>query len=190
MVASGTSDDRGAQLGGIQLSGRVGLDVNPVVPGPGIYPDAFNLISDSTPVPRDAIIRGNRAEAFEGAGIADGDRIDLSAIDAIEGTPGDQQFVFGGSRAGHLSLSNSGRHTLVQATTDDDEAFEFELIVRDGDGSHRTICGGRVTVLRLRLRTSATRQVFAYCSRSMPIRLGDDRRGVQVWGVSGHFWWG
>ena len=94
---------------------------------------AFDLTSDSTPATRDAIVGGNRAEAFEGAGIADGDRIDLSAIDAIEGTPGDQQFIFGGSGAGHLSLSNSGRHTLVQANTDDDEAFEFELIIRDGD---------------------------------------------------------
>jgi Ca2+-binding RTX toxin-like protein len=48
---------------------------------------AFSLASDSIPDARDAIVRGNRADAFEGAGSAEGDRIDLSAIDAYGTAP-------------------------------------------------------------------------------------------------------
>ena len=46
--------------------------------------------------------------AFEGAGVAGGDVIDLAGIDANTGVAGNQAFVFGGTGTGRVSVVESG----------------------------------------------------------------------------------
>jgi Ca2+-binding RTX toxin-like protein len=92
----------------------------------------FNLVSDSTATARDAIRAGGGAIAFEGAGVAGGDVIDLSGIDANSSVAGNQAFVFGGTGIGRISLVNSGTTTIVNANVDSDAAFEFVLAIEDG----------------------------------------------------------
>ena len=70
--------------------------------------------------------------AFEGVGVAGGDRIDLSGIDANTGAAGNQAFVFGGTGIGRVSLVDSGGNTIVRCNTDGDAAFELELVIEDG----------------------------------------------------------
>ena len=91
----------------------------------------FDTVANSTPVARD-IIRASGAPAFEGVGIAGGDRIDLSGIDANANAAGNQAFVFGGTGIGRVSLVNSGSNTLVRCNTDADAAFELEIVIEDG----------------------------------------------------------
>ena len=70
--------------------------------------------------------------AFEGAGAAAGDRIDLSAIDANTARAGDQAFSLGGTGVARLSFVESGTDTIVRGNTDGDAAFEFQLVIEDG----------------------------------------------------------
>jgi Ca2+-binding RTX toxin-like protein len=114
------------------LAGGANADV--LIGGTGPDRFDFNLVSDSiaTITARDAIRAGGGAVAFEGAGVAGGDVIDLSGIDANTGLAGNQAFVFGGTTAGHLSLVNSGTTTIVNANVDADAAFEFVLAIEDG----------------------------------------------------------
>lgn len=70
-------------------------------------------------------------QGFEGAGSANGDRIDLSAIDANTGLAGNQTFAFGGSGAGHVRLVEQGRFTVVLANTDSDPAAELRIVIDD-----------------------------------------------------------
>jgi hypothetical protein len=70
--------------------------------------------------------------AFEGAGVAGGDLIDVSGIDANAAVAGNQAFVFGGSGIGRLSVATSGSNSIVRGNTDKDAAFEFELVIEDG----------------------------------------------------------
>ena len=64
----------------------------------------------------------------------DGDLIDLSAIDARQGPPGDQTFTLVGSHAldgaGQLRVERVDGHFLVSGSTDADAAAEFAFIVR------------------------------------------------------------
>ena len=93
---------------------------------------AFVATADSTSGARDVIRGGGGVAAFEGAGVAGGDRIDLSAIDANAGVAGNQAFVFGGTGAGRVSVVSAGANSLVRGNTDNDAAFEFELVIEDG----------------------------------------------------------
>ena len=52
--------------------------------------------------------------AFEGAGVAGGDLIDLSGIDANTGVGGNQAFVFGGTAPAALWLEEIGSDTVVR----------------------------------------------------------------------------
>jgi len=72
------------------------------------------------------------AKAFQGAGVAVGDLIDLSGIDANKGPAGDQAFVLGGTGKGQLSIVNDGLRTVIRGNTDNDATFEFELVINDG----------------------------------------------------------
>ena len=72
------------------------------------------------------------AVAFQGAGGAAGDKIDVSGIDAKSTTGMNDTFLFGGTGIGRLSLVNSGARTLVRGNSDNDAAFEFELEIQDG----------------------------------------------------------
>jgi Ca2+-binding RTX toxin-like protein len=112
---------RGAR-GADQLHGGLGADVFD-----------FDGVADSAPGARDVIRAALDGEiAFEGAGVSGGDRIDLSGIDANSGKGGNQAFVFGGAGIGRVSLVNSAGNTVVRCNTDNDAAFELELVVEDG----------------------------------------------------------
>lgn len=80
----------------------------------------------------DQLSAGDNGTAFDGAGSAAGDLIDLSALDANATVTGDQAFLFGGSGKQHLSLSEVGTDTIVRGNSDNDAAFEFQLVIHDG----------------------------------------------------------
>ena len=69
---------------------------------------------------------------FEGAGAVQGDRIDLSAIDANGSIAGLGTFVFGSVAQGGLSVIDSGLDTLIRGNTDADAAFEIVIRIIDG----------------------------------------------------------
>lgn len=76
---------------------------------------------------------------FEGAGVAGGDRINLSTIDANESTPGvNDAFVFIGTGAftdlGQLRVRSPGNNTLVEANTTGSLIQDFVILVNDGSG--------------------------------------------------------
>jgi hypothetical protein len=64
--------------------------------------------------------------------VAGGDLIDLSGIDADAVRPGNQAFVFGGTGIGGVSVVSSGSDTVVRCNTDNDAAFELEILIQDG----------------------------------------------------------
>ena len=100
--------------------------------------DVFRFHSgSSTPEAADWIRAGGGAIAFEGAGEAGGDRIDLRPIDANTALAGNQAFEWGGQSqkgTGHVWVSNEGGSTAVRANTDADAAAEFKLLIADGSG--------------------------------------------------------
>ena len=92
----------------------------------------FDTVADSAPGARDIVRADGGAIAFEGAGMAGGDRIDLAGIDANTIVGGNQAFVFGGTGIGRVSAVTSGTDTLIRGNTDNDAAFEFALLIEDG----------------------------------------------------------
>ena len=93
----------------------------------------FNLISDSpTGANCDQLRAGGGAVAFEGAGGAPGDKIDLSSLDANVNAAGDQAFIFGGTGIRHVWCVNSGTTTRVFANVDGDAAAEVQIDIFDG----------------------------------------------------------
>ena len=81
----------------------------------------------------DVITAGDGAAAFEGVGVAGGDRIDLSQIDANANLAGNQAFVWSASRtAGTLSLSDVNGNTVVNGHVNNDGVVDFVLIIADG----------------------------------------------------------
>ena len=92
----------------------------------------FDAPAHSAPAARDILRGGVGVAAFEGVGVAGGDRIDLSGIDANARAAGDQAFAFGGTEIGRVSLVDAGGNTLVRCNTDRDAAFELELVIEDG----------------------------------------------------------
>lgn len=110
-------------LGGLQTDTLIG----------GVGSDTFTFrASASNPAARDNIIAGDGATAFQGAGAAGGDRIDVSLIDANATSGGNQTFIWGGNGKGHISAINVGTDTIIHANTDNDAAFEFEVRIADG----------------------------------------------------------
>jgi Ca2+-binding RTX toxin-like protein len=59
----------------------------------------------------------DRIVAFDGAGIAGGDLIDLSALDAIAGTPSDEAFVFQGSFTSNVAFTGAGYIRAVKTAS-------------------------------------------------------------------------
>lgn len=119
------------------LLGGPGGDV--LVGGPGRDVFSFGKLIGSVPGAMDEIFAEGdvalapSAPAFEGAGAAAGDRIDMSHIDANTTLGGQQGFVFGGTGKGRISLVDSGTDTIVRANMDNDAAFEFQLAIHDGN---------------------------------------------------------
>lgn len=127
---TGTDVLRGYR-GNDALVGGDGADI--LVGGLGRDVFRFQGLLDSSPSGQDTIMAGNGAGAFERAGRAAGDRIDVSQVDARQSTATEDAFIFrGGTGEGRLWTVNSGTNTLVRANTDRDAAVEFELLIADG----------------------------------------------------------
>lgn len=81
----------------------------------------------------DVIAAGDGAAAFEGVGVAGGDRINLAGIDANLNLAGNQAFVFSASRAaGTVVLSEQGSNTLLLGHVNNDGVADFQLVIADG----------------------------------------------------------
>lgn len=114
------------------IQGGGGRDI--LVGGSGRDVFDFNAVSESPfGAARDELRPGGGvAVAFEGAGAAQGDLIDLSGIDANVNVAGNQAFVFGGTGIGRVWCVNEGTTTRVYANVDGDSAAEFQLDILDG----------------------------------------------------------
>ena len=122
-LVGGGGDDR--------LAGLAGRDV--LVGGRGDDVFAFASVGASPHGRCDRVKPGGGTDAFEGAGRAGGDLIDLSGIDADATRPGNQAFVFGSATGtGRLWLSERGDATLVCGNVDRGDRPEFELAILDG----------------------------------------------------------
>lgn len=133
LLRGGAGDD--TLLGGNgadTLVGGTGRDV--LIGGSGPDTFVFRSLADSSADPArcDVLRAGLGGGAFEGAGVAGGDRIDLSALDADLTAAGDQAFVFGGTGKGHVWCVNAGTTTVVYANVDDDPGADFRLHILDG----------------------------------------------------------
>jgi Ca2+-binding RTX toxin-like protein len=125
----GGDDTLCGRAGDDWLDGGAGRDL--LIGGAGDDVFVFAAVRHSAGGSSDAILGGDGAPAFEGAGRAGGDRIDLSGIDADTTRTGEQAFEFG-SGTGRLVVVERGGHSVVQASTDADAAFEFVLVIEDG----------------------------------------------------------
>lgn len=123
------------QAGNDQLAGGRGADI--LIGGIGADTFLYGDALDSTGRAFDVIRAGDGAVAFELAGRAGGDRIDLSIIDANTLRPGNQAFTFNSTAAGGLSFADSRGDTLVLGNLDNDAAFELVIRIEDGGLSHR-----------------------------------------------------
>jgi hypothetical protein len=92
----------------------------------------FDFASVSSPTGRDAIRAGDGAIAFQNPGLAYGDLIDLSGIDADRTTAADDAFVFGGGGLGHLSLADTSAGTLVRGNISPVSGWELAILIEDG----------------------------------------------------------
>jgi serralysin len=114
-----------------RLIGGAGQDV--LVGGWGADIFDFNRVRESRPTAPDICVTDGSAPAFQGAGVAKGDRIDLSGIDANTTRAGNQAFAFGGDGIGRVDAVRSGDDTLIRCNVDRDAAFEFALLIKDDD---------------------------------------------------------
>jgi len=122
-LCGGGGDDR--------LAGLAGRDL--LIGGRGDDVFVFASVGASPCGRGDRLKAGGGADAFEGAGRAGGDLIDLRGIDADVTRPGDQAFVFGaGAGRGRLWLTEDGDATLVRGNVDNSDRPEFELTILDG----------------------------------------------------------
>lgn len=126
LTGNGGNDVLSGGDGADRLIGGLGSDL--LVGGKGADVFDFNDIAES---PGGAGMR-DVCRGFDGAGIAGGDLIDLSGIDANLNAGGNQAFVFGGTGIGRVSVVNSGADSLVRCNVDRDADFEFELLIEDG----------------------------------------------------------
>ncbi|MCC0804874.1 calcium-binding protein [Methylobacterium sp. W2] len=100
----------------------------------------FKAITDS-----DVAVAGR--DIIKDFDFAEGDRIDLSGIDANLGQAGDQGFQFVGTdafsgQAGELRTKYGGGNTLVQGDTDGDGAADFAVLLQ----GHQTLDNGSFIV--------------------------------------------
>jgi Ca2+-binding RTX toxin-like protein len=112
------------------LVGRFGTDI--LIGGTGRDTFRFGAVGESRFENPDIIRAGDGTVAFEGAGAASGDRLDLRGIDGAAGVSGNQAFAFGSIKRGGISLVNIDGKTLVRGNTDGDAAFEFAVLIEDG----------------------------------------------------------
>jgi serralysin len=132
-LAGGSGND--TLRGGAQndvVSGGTGVDV--LIGGTGADRFNFDLVGESTPAAGDVLRAGDGGLAFDGAGGAAGDRIDLAGIDANALTGANDTFIFGGTGRGRIWLTESGTNTILNANTDNDASAEFQVAIEDAGG--------------------------------------------------------
>lgn len=130
LVGGSGADMLRGLAGNDRLLGAGGRDILTGGTGGDVFD--FDVASHSVGAYRDVLRGGDGGKSFDAAGAAAGDRIDVSSIDANALAAGNQGFGWGGTGIGRISaidLSNSS--TLVRANTDNDAAFEFELVIED-----------------------------------------------------------
>lgn len=133
LLTGGSGADRlfgGA--GNDRLIGGAGADK--LVGGTGADVFDFDYVTDSNGAGVDAIIAGEGAIAFEGAGVAGGDVIDLSGIDANTRLAGNQAFVWSLSKAaGTAYLANDAYgNTVLYGHVDGDGRADLAVLIADG----------------------------------------------------------
>ena len=115
------------------LDGGTGVDILRGFAGNDTF--VFSATSDSAFGASDLI------DGIDGVGVAGGDRIDLSAIDADTGTAGDQAFLFLGvlttaqglaAGPGALWLEDVGGQTRVYGNVDGDGTVDLAIRINDG----------------------------------------------------------
>lgn len=134
IYGGGGNDTMSGKNGADYITGGAGADVligglgiDTLYGGGGKDTFTFNAVNESPLASPDHIYD------FEGAGVAGGDKIDLSAIDADGALGAQDSFVFGSTATAGLSLAEDGSgNTLVQLNTDADAAFEAVIILHDG----------------------------------------------------------
>lgn len=131
LIGNDGNDMLRGQAGNDFLRGGAGADI--LIGGTGQDNFMFAFASHSPAgAGRDEIRAGDGAIAFEGAGAAAGDRINLQAVDADITRSGVQTFVFGSTDKGGISLIDVDGNTLVRGNINGDAAFEFEILIVDG----------------------------------------------------------
>jgi Ca2+-binding RTX toxin-like protein len=103
------------------LTGSGGSDV--LIGGTGADVFRFLARSDSAPAVFDVIRAGDGVVAFEGAGAAAGDRIDVTGLGLAWGA---------GPGLGLLWAANVGTNTHVRGDTGSGGAWDFEIAIEDG----------------------------------------------------------
>jgi hypothetical protein len=125
------NDTLGGASGGDVLAGGAGRDI--LVGGSGRDTFEFGAAAESAGRAIDTLRAGGGGAAFDLPGSGDGDRIDLSGIDANTTAGNDQTFAFGVAKGiGRVWVEEVGQVTHVRANVDADAAVEFELAIEDG----------------------------------------------------------
>jgi Ca2+-binding RTX toxin-like protein len=126
---SGDDDIDGNDGDDLLVGGR-GADA--LIGGPGSDVFRFGALDSSGWAP-DVLRADYMGNAFEGAGAAGGDRIDLSRIDADPAQAGRQALVFAEAPgAGRVWARESGEDTLVRADFDGAPGAELAIRIEDG----------------------------------------------------------
>lgn len=129
LSGNGGADVLRGQAGNDTLDGGEGRDI--LIGGSGDDRFVFTAITHSLPGASDEMRAGDGGIAFQGAGAAIGDLIDVTAIDADTTVSGNQAFTFGSTGKGGLWLVNVGEDTVVRANVDGGAA-DFEILISDG----------------------------------------------------------
>jgi len=131
LVGTAAADLLRGMAGNDTLRGLAGTDV--LIGGTGNDIFDFDDAAQSSSTIRDVLRAGDSGRAFDGAGAATGDKIDLSGIDANAVAAGNQAFAYGSTGIGRVSVVEFGNTaSLVRANTDNDATFEFALMIEDG----------------------------------------------------------
>lgn len=129
LTGNGGSDYLRGGDGDDRLIGGPGSDVLMGGKGKDIF--VFARAIDTDPDGNDIIRAADGGLAFDGAGSASGDRIDLSAIDADTTRAGNQAFVFGKTGIGGIYAVTEGSNTVFRASVDG-HGYEVEIVIEDG----------------------------------------------------------
>lgn len=127
----GGNDRLIAGAGDDVLTGGLGQDS--LYGGAGADRFVFTARAASLVGAADQLIGYASGPAFEGAGVAGGDVIDLSGIDANESLAGNQAFAFAGTQAiGTVRVLEVGGVTRIFGYVDGVQGADFQIDIQDG----------------------------------------------------------